>query len=366
MHWLKTADTVIVGSGSLAQGIVYALSQVAKDSLRVAIIGRSAAKISRIALIANARAETFHVPATFCALAIRDFRALAFSRAFRSLKPKVILLAASLQSPWESSQGQNAWTKLIASGGFGITLPLQLALAAELSRGATDSKAAIVNACYPDCVNVVLHRLQLPVTCGVGNAAIVEAFCASRDSMGQDGTGRGGLAVGKVKVVAHHGQLSAWLRGKASESQPRVWVKDREKNSLRLRPNFGDIRDDLNGVTAATATPVLLSLLTGEILHTSIPGVAGMPGGYPFVLKDGRFVLRLPSGLTTGQAIAHNKKGERLDGLDLESDAKFTGKARRALAEANFEYAEGFDLAGWPKVCSKLVALRERLRQVKV
>ena len=91
-----------------------------------------------------------------------------------------------------------------------------------------------------------------------------------------------------------------------------------------------------------------------------------MPGGYPFVLKDGRFVLRLPRGVTAGQAIAHNKKGEPLDGLDLESDAKFTGKARRALAEANFEYAEGFDLAGWPKVCSKLVALRERLRQIKV
>jgi hypothetical protein len=38
---VKTADIVIIGSGSLAQDIVYALSQVATGSLRIAIIGRS-------------------------------------------------------------------------------------------------------------------------------------------------------------------------------------------------------------------------------------------------------------------------------------------------------------------------------------
>jgi shikimate 5-dehydrogenase len=54
---VKTADVVIVGSGSLAQGIVYALSQVATNSMQIAVIGRSDRKISRIALIANARGE---------------------------------------------------------------------------------------------------------------------------------------------------------------------------------------------------------------------------------------------------------------------------------------------------------------------
>lgn len=173
---MKNADFVIAGSGSLAQGIVSALSQAAIDPLRIAVIGRSTAKVSRIAQIANARARSFGTTVNFFSLTIRDFKALAFSRALRTLKPKVILIAASLQSPWENAQGQNAWTRLVASGGFGITLPLQLALAAELSRGATDSGAAIVNACYPDGVNVILDRLGLRTTCGIGNAAIVEAF----------------------------------------------------------------------------------------------------------------------------------------------------------------------------------------------
>jgi hypothetical protein len=352
---VKTADVVIVGSGSLAQGIVYALSQVATNSMQIAVIGRSEAKISRIALIANARAASFSASAAFFPLAIRDFKALAFSRAFRSLKPKVILHAASLQSPWESSQGQNAWTKLIATGGFGITLPLQVALAVELSRAATDNEAAIVNACYPDCVNVVLHRLGLRTTCGIGNSAIVEAFCRSCD--GSDG--------GDVKVVAHRGQLSAWLKGKASQNQPRVWFKGRERNSLRMRPKLGPIQDELNNVTSSTATRVLMSLLTGETLHTSIPGVAGMPGGYPFVLKSGKFTLQLPSNIAAAEAVAHNKGGERVDGLDVGSDAKFVGKARRSLMAVGFEYAQGFDLAEWQNASDRMIVLRDRLRLTK-
>lgn len=350
---MKTADVIIVGSGSLAQGIVYTLSQVATDSLRVAIVGRSAAKVSRITFIANARAASFGTSADFLPLAIPEFNALAFSRLFRSLKPKVILLAASLQSPWESSLGHNAWTKLIATSGFGITLPLQLAFAAELSRAAADREAAIVNACYPDCVNVVLDGLGLRITSGIGNSAIVEAFCRSRN--GSDG--------GDVRVVGHHGQLGPWLKGKASQSQPRVWVNGSERSSLRMRPKLGPIQDDLNGVTSSTATRVLLSLLTGETLHTSIPGVAGLPGGYPFVLKHGKFTLRLPAEVPVAEAIAHNKAGERLDGLEVGSEVNFVGKARRSLIAVGFEYAQGFNLAEWQRASNRMVALRNRLRR---
>lgn len=353
---MKTADIVIIGSGSLAHGIVYALSQAAMDSLRIAIIGRSGAKVSRMALIANARAASFGTRPFFFPVGIPEFRAAAFSRALRSLKPKVILLAASLQSPWESSVGQNAWTRLIAKGGFGITLPLQLSLAAELSRGAADSESAIVNACYPDCVNVVLDRLGLRTTCGIGNSAIVEAFCRSRRDIGSD----------DVRVVGHHGHLGAWLKGRTAQSQPRVWVKGKEIKSARLRPSLGPIGEELNSVTSSTATRVMMSLLLGGTLHTSVPGVAGLPGGYPFILKRRKFALHLPSGITAAEAIAHNKTGERLDGLDLGAGVKFIGKAQEALARVGFEYAEGFDLVEWRSVCDRMIALRDGLRLKRV
>jgi hypothetical protein len=353
--FVKTADIVIIGSGSLAHGIAYALSQAVRSSLAIAVIGRSGAKISRMALIANAPAASFGTRPFFFPVEIRDFRAAAFSRALRSLKPKVMLLAASLQSPWESSLGQNAWTRLIAEAGFGITLPLQLGLAAELSRGAADSQGAIVNACYPDCVNVVLDRLGFRTTCGIGNSAIVEAFCRSRRISASD----------DVRVVGHHGHLGAWLKGRTTQSQPRVWIKGKEIKSARLRPSLGPIGEELNSVTSATAVRVVMSLFSGGTLHASLPGVAGLPGGYLFVLKRRTFALHLPSGITTAAAIAHNKTGERLDGLDLGAAVRFTGKSQEALARAGFEYAEGFELAEWRNVCHRMIELRSALRQKK-
>ena len=353
---MKTAEIVIVGSGSLATGITNALSHVSRNSLHVAIIGRSVAKASQTALIANARAAAVRSGATFVAIGMSEFKARAFARTFRSLKPKVILHAASLQSPWEGSHGQNAWTRLITAGGFGITLPLQLALAVEVGRGAADSEAEIVNACYPDCVNVVLHRLGLRTTCGIGNSAIVEAFCLSHAKVRSN----------DVRVVGHHGHLGVWLKAKSHRSQPRVWVKNREIESRRLRPRLRPVGEELNAVTSSTAVSVILSLLTGETLHTSIPGVAGLPGGYPFVLKRRKFALRLPAGITLAEAIAHNQSGERLDGLALESGAKFVGNARQALTLAGFGYAEGFALAEWPDACRRMIELKERLRRVSV
>jgi hypothetical protein len=336
---------------------VNALSQTAAGPLRVAIIGRSLAKTSRLALIANARAAMFRTPVQFQPLQIAQFKALAFSRAFRYLKPKVIFHAASLQSPWEAAEGQNSWTKLVESAGFGITLPLQMALATETANAASDGTTAIINASYPDCVNVALGRLGLRTTCGIGNSAIIEAFCRSHPN----------VKSGDVRVAGHHGHLSGWMKQRRSAAQPRVWVANREIDALRLTPNLGSVEEELNHVTASTALSVMLALLSGKKLQISIPGVGGLPGGYPFSLVDGKFALCLPTGISQDEAIVHNKTGEQADGLELDSSSvKFFGKAVERLVSVGFAYAQGFDLADWQKVCDQLLALRNRLRKKPV
>jgi hypothetical protein len=352
---MKQADVLIVGTGSLATGTVNALSQLSMGKIRVGIIGRSKAKASQLMQIANARAAIFQSPTRFEAPEISQFKALAFSRIVRSLKPKVILQAASLQSPWEAGQGENAWTKLVATAGFGITLPLQMALAAELSNGAGDTEAAIVNASYPDCVNVILDRLGLRATCGVGNAAIVEGFCRYRAEMSSD-----------VRVIAHHGHLGAWFKGKRTRNLPRIWVNGREVESSSWHPHLGPVHDELNHVTAAAAASVVLCLLDGGSLQCSIPGVGGLPGGYPYLLKGGRFRLQLPRRITLEEAIQHNRRGEDLDGIDLETGVKFGARANKALKAVGFEFAQGFDPAEWATVCAKMILLRNQLRQMKV
>jgi hypothetical protein len=75
----------------------------------------------------------------------------------------------------------------------------------------------------------------------------------------------------------------------------------------RLSPNLPSVEQNLNQVTAATALSVLLSSLTGKTRNISIPGVRGLPGGYPFILKNRKCTLRLPPGITLEEAVAHNK-----------------------------------------------------------
>lgn len=349
---MKQADIVVVGSGSLAGKVVHALSQVPRIALRVVIIARSGKKAAQLAQIANARAGIFSASTRFEALEIAEFKAAAFSGMFRSLKPKVVFQTASLQSPWESAGGANGWTRLLASVGFGITLPLQMALTAEVSRAASDSEAAIVNACYPDCVNVALDRTGLRVTCGIGNAAIVEAFCRVHQKV------RGA----EVRVVGHHGQLAGWLLGKDSAVQPRIWVKGREVQAIRLSPKLEGVSEELNEVTAATASAVILALASGKTLRMSIPGVAGLPGGYPFLVKSGKFRLQLPAEISREEAIAHNRMGEQMDGLELGDGVRFVEKARAALTAAGFRYAQGFAFEEWAEVRDAMLALQNQLR----
>lgn len=354
---MLSSEILIVGTGSVATGVVHALSQVFTRPLEVAILGRSPAKTARLAGIGGARAGAFGTRITFVPHEVANFEALELARLVRRLRPKVVLHAASLQSPWEATHSPSAWTRLVRECGFGITLPLQLALAAEVSRAAEESDAAVVNASYPDAVNVVLQRTGLRADCGIGNAAIVEAFCRAHPKMtGED-----------VRVVAHHGHFGPWTDSRPARHRPRLWVGGRERDSSPYRPGLGALGEEMNRVTAATAVPILLALLTGAPLRRSLPGVGGLPGGYPWLLRNGKFTMQLPASLPLPEAVAHNKTGERADGLDIDlaergSAVRFSPKGRRALAAAGFEHAEGFDLHDWRTACDGMMGLRERLR----
>jgi hypothetical protein len=165
--------------------------------------------------------------------------------------------------------------------------------------------------------------------------------------------------------VGHHGHFGPWIKGRPAQHQPRIWVQGRERNSLQLGPKLGKYGEEMNQVTAATAVRLLLSLLSGDALQMSLPGVHGMRGGYPFLIQRGSFTLNLPAAITQAEAIAHNRKGERLDGIDLEAGVTFVGKARRALSATGFAYAEGFDFHEWPNVRDRMMVLRGRLRRVR-
>jgi len=100
-------------------------------------------------------------------------------------------------------------------------------------------------------------------------------------------------------------------------------------------------------------------------MRASIPGVGGLPAGYPFLLQQGKFQMQFPRGVSLREAIAHNQAGERLDGLELSSSVKFVGEVRHQIAERHHSFANGFAFPDWEKAPEDRLRLRDRLRRLR-
>ncbi|MFE7460350.1 hypothetical protein [Streptomyces sp. NPDC057554] len=350
-----TAPTVLViGSGSLASAVCAALATASGPPLRVVVAarGESAVHLCRLAGTRAAlagRAVRFRPRTTG-----PDLRA-ALPEVIRREAPDGVLLCASHQSPWERRAEPSAWTALLGRGGFGLTLPLQADLAVVAGRAAAASGSWFVNACFPDAVNPLLAALRVPVLCGIGNVALLAASLQS---------GLGLPDQRRLRVVGHHLHLNP--PGPAGEALG--WLDDELLDGVTaaLAGQRACDRPSLNQVTGQAGAMVIDALASGSELDTSLPGVAGLPGGYPVRISGGRLTLRLPTGLSPEEAVAANQRWSRADGVVVGNGrVRFAPAAAAALAEAEPGWeTEEFEAARTPEVCARLLTLRERLRRV--
>ena len=128
----------------------------------------------------------------------------AAADAIAAVEPKVVVQAASFQSGSVISNQGNAWTRLVAEGGLSATAVLQAPLSIEVARAvkAVRPQAHFINCCFADVVNPLIAALDLPITCGVGNVAILaNAF-----------SGALALGPGRLKMLAHYQNLAPWRR----------------------------------------------------------------------------------------------------------------------------------------------------------
>src|SRR5204862_2001484 len=136
-------------------------------------------------------------------------------------QPNVVVQAASLQTGNVISAQDNAWTKLVAEGGLSATAVLQAPLSIEVARAVKTMRPQtfFINCCFPDVVNPLIAALDLPITSGVGNIAILSNAFAG--VLGD---------AGRLKVLAHYQNLAPWRRppelraGRAA----RVWIDEQE------------------------------------------------------------------------------------------------------------------------------------------
>ncbi|WP_370949548.1 hypothetical protein AB5J62_18945 [Amycolatopsis sp. cg5] len=276
----------VIGSGSLARAVVYALADVLTEPVDVHLVARSSGPLSTMAHLATCRSRSLGGQARFTAHRLDSGVPAA----------EVVLNCSSTHSSAEARNRPSAWTDLVRACGIALALPFHAEFAARMSRAAGD--ALFVNAAFPDAVNPVLAALGLPIHCGAGNIATLAA------SVGSD-----------IRMLAHHYHLSTPERDEA-----RVWVGAEEVTDVgeRLAALRACERPMLNDLTGLTAALLIRDLLGEGPIRTHVPGPLGLPGGYPVVLEQGRIALDLPQGVSEADAVAWQTAWGARDGVAVD------------------------------------------------
>jgi len=356
---MRPCDILIIGTGYFAEIMVGDLAATAPAATTVAIAGRNVERLKWLCTAANARAAIFGRPVQFFTDTFDLSSVDSTADGLLRWSPSVVVQSASLQSPWSVDRPDSAWSRLVNTAGFGITLAFQSMLPARTASALQKlrSPAVFVNTCYPDVVNQVLRARKLPITCGVGNIAIFSSVIAGTHPPAERAA---------IRVLAHHQHLVQWRRPGAERDgvPPRVW--NGETEMLGVQERFRHIQlpyRDLNVISGASAVPVLLALAGKQDCRGHVPGPNGLPGGYPVRVHAGTVELDLPTAVSAEEAIAWNRQFEAADGASVQAEGRvvYSERARRALEAVSPEVAAGFDVAELEHAHAALQALRTRL-----
>src|SRR4029077_8963905 len=222
------AHILIFGTGNFAGRIALDLAATASEPVTVAIAGRNHDRLEWLRTAGNARAALFGRPVRFTSHNVDLSASDAASKVLAALKPKVVVQAASFQTGNVISAQDNSWTKLVAEGGLSATAVLQAPLSIEVARAVkvVRPQAYFINCCFPDVVNPLIAALDLPITSGVGNIAILSNAFA-----GVFGD------VSRLKVLAHYQNLAPWRRPPETRTgrSARVWIDNEEVADVYAR-----------------------------------------------------------------------------------------------------------------------------------
>jgi hypothetical protein len=242
--------------------------------------------------------------------------------------PDIIVTTATMQTWWLPYLLPADRAARLNSAGFGVWLPVHLALTLKLMEALCelDFNGVVLTAPFPDVVNCILGRLHLEPTCGVGNldeiVPKVRFLAAERLKAPPDSV--------RVSLVAHHALLSA-VFGNLSKKIPPYF--------LRIEYDGNDVTEAVRGeelllcphptpsgpvvhfLTAGCTVRLIRAFLSKTEVLVHAPGPMGLPGGYP--LSVSRYGLsRVPiEGLTQAQAVDINERSHPFDGiLQIETD----------------------------------------------
>ncbi len=274
----------------------------------------------------------------------------------RREKPDLVVQAASLRGPWEGAGRTDKVIQALAAAGLGVQLPAQIPVLATVMRAVREvgHDGPVANVSLPDVAHEVLDKLGLAPTIGLGNVSIMHlrVRAALRRRLGA------GVDLPDIRLIGQHNQVYDVMQARPPAPEDawrrlRVWIADVEETESDIAYEGEAVPPGwiYNEITAASALPVMLSLLPdSEALRFSAPAPRGLPGGYPVRIEGGQVALDLPDGVTLTEAVAGNRRlGER-DGIAAVADdgtVTFTEAARAALREVDPALTEPLAPSGW-------------------
>jgi hypothetical protein len=263
-----------------------------------------------------------------------DFNDPACVKQLRALAPDIIFSAPSLRPWWRTEDP--------ATGAlpFAALMSLHLAPMAVLRErmAEADLDGIWIAASFPDVINPCLTRSGYGPHCGVGNvqepiakiqAGVVRALSLDPTKV-------------KIRLVAQHAFEYYVMREEPSDVLPpyqlEVLAADKDVSDLGhriLRDPFPFPYDlHFNRVTASACLVTLRALAEEGPTQTHLPGILGLPGGYPVVVEGKLLQLDLAEGWSVEAAVATNTASLAWDGisaLDVDGTVHFTQETSRAL-----------------------------------
>jgi len=352
----NATDILVFGTGSFAARIVFDIAATARAPVHVTIAGRNLERLDWLRVAAGSRAAIFESSARFASRSADLSQAGAAEAVISTCRPKVVVQAASTQTPGVIAAKGSAWSRLVAEGGLSATAVFQSLFSMRVAAAVPDG-CRMINCCFPDVVNGLIAARGFPIACGTGNVAILSsAFAASLD----------GTAQGDVRVLAHY-QCLAPFRRPARERvgpMPRCWVGNTEVADVRAR--FEGVKltaEPAIEISGASGVPLILAMAARQPWRGHVPGPLGLPGGYPVCWDGQALSLDLPPDLTRDEAIAWNARFEEENGLVVGADgfACYTGRLAERLRAASPELASGFAAADVETVHVAMEGLRAKL-----
>jgi hypothetical protein len=326
---------LLIGLGDLGCRIAHLLAeQQPLGELRLA--GRGAAAIQWAQLLSLG---------TSCPVSAVRVDALdpeTLSSVLADFEPDLIVQCASLLSPWMFLECSTPPALQLLAGGFALQVSAQLPIITavmQLSRKLGLS-CPVLNCSFPDLTHPVLACSSAAPTTGIGNAAMIAQRMAQVLEL---------ETAEPIQVIAHHSQVSGVMTGEIPDiSTPRPWIfvnGQKLSNDVVLysKPGLRAERS-LNYLSAVTAIPVVAALLNPDLdVKASLPGVFGLPGGYPVIIRHGTMTWDLPEGISIDQAMAFNELAARADGVErigTDGTVFYTEAARCQMAALCPELSE--------------------------